>query len=302
MKITQFLSIAAIVLAAAGCSESPTTESAPATAISLKGDIVKHSKATENGFAEHDRVGVYIADYTSSNTVEGTLASARVVNREHTYNSDNSFAPTTGDIIEWTDKNTNITIWGVYPFVAEIADPTAMPFSVKAEQYTAGNYAASDLLLAKKSNIAPTRSAIELVFSHALSKASVTVTKDADNPIDISAGVTVMLKTLITNATVNIQESTITALTTKANIIVAAQNSKYEAVVIPQLVSGLTIEITLADFTTYTYTFPTDFTFAPKSQHDISINLKKGSSVEVTANEITQWIPGTGGSGEVFPF
>lgn len=301
MKTTRLIIIATTMLAMVGCSKNHTVEP-QATTISLRGGIVKHTKATETGFAEGDKVGIYIADYTSNNATEGTLASARIANREHTYQSSNTFTPSVGGEIAWTDQNTKITIWGVYPYVTSIADASALPISVKVDQGADGNYLSSDLLLAKKSDNAPSRNAIDLAFYHALSKASITITKDSDNPIDITTGVTVLLKTLVTNATVNIDSGAIAPLTNKANIITALRGGKYEAIVIPQVVSGLALEITLADFMKYTYVFASEFTFAPKSQHDITINLKKGAKVEITSNSISQWLPGTGGVGEAFPF
>lgn len=300
MRLTGSLIIATALLVTVGCSKNSKPEPFPA-AISLRGDIITHSRASEIGFDQGDKVGIYIADYTSNNTVEGMPAAARVSNRQHAYGAGNLFAPVDGNPIEWTDQSTKVTVWGIYPFVSSIVDVRAIPVSVKVDQSAAGNYAASDMLMAKRSDVAPSRTPIELSFFHALSKMSIAITKDADNTHELS-GLTVMIKTVITDANVDLGSGTVTSLTSKANIIAAPQNSRYEAIIIPQTVSDMVIEITLADQTKYCYTFNANFTFASKAQHDIAINLKKGAAIEIVSNSITQWNPGAGDTGEVFPF
>lgn len=123
----------------------------------------------ENG----DEIGVFAVSYSTGTTeVELKPSGNYIHNVKLTYNGD-TWTP---ERELYFDGDNSLSFYAYYPYDEGAADPTNIVFNVKANQGTAKNYSASDLLTAKADNGGAGYSKethattpILLSFSHALS-------------------------------------------------------------------------------------------------------------------------------------
>ena len=62
-----------------------------------------------------------------------------------------------------------------YPYTSTISDVENMPWNVKADQSKLSDYKASDLLIGKTTNVAPTASAVHINAKHVMSQIIITL-------------------------------------------------------------------------------------------------------------------------------
>ena len=155
--------------------EAPCDDSAEKTLIRLSGDIpeVYQTRADARGFADGDRVGVYVVDYDKDTPGELKNDGNRADNMWLEFNSA-SRSWTAAHDIYWKDSHTHVDIYGYYPYTS-IADVPAQPFEVRrnqSEEAVSGGlsgYEASDFLWGKAGDVAPTSDVVPISFSHRLS-------------------------------------------------------------------------------------------------------------------------------------
>lgn len=123
-----------------------------------------------------DEIGVFAV--ASGTALSATASGNYIHNAKLTYNGSSW---TQAEPLYWPRTAENITaldFYAYYPYNASVADPTAIAFSVKADQggTTSGksNYDLSDLLTAKSTCNAK-GSAVQLTFSHALAMVQVAI-------------------------------------------------------------------------------------------------------------------------------
>lgn len=175
---TQALLVTATLLAAA-C----TTDSLPAgqgqggtEAISLWAEIdqIPVTRASDDGFADGDRMGVYVVDYQGDQPGTLLLSGNRADNVRHTYDATTG-KWTASTTIFWKDKHTHADVYGYYPFTLP-QSISAYAFTVQANQNSApeggklGGYEASDFLWGNASDMAPTTDRVRLAMRHRMAR------------------------------------------------------------------------------------------------------------------------------------
>lgn len=309
-RIKLFFGIAVLASALASCSDDWAEQLArsPQEAISLTGQIMQENatRANDYGFATGDRMGIYIVDRPDSNT-PGTLGATdnRAQNVLFTYD-DEKHAWTSPATIYWRDQQTTIDVYGYYPGVNYIDQPTAYAFEVQADQSTEaangdlGGYEQSDLLWGKTSS-GFTTSQIVVKYSHILAGVRVHLVKGTgitDTEWEKASKI-VLVESTVRQSTVNLSTGAVTVSTSEAPkpiSMLPQSDDYYRAVVIPQTIASGSqlLSITIGG-QTYSHQLDKDVTYQPGKLHNYTMTVDKKEStgdyaISVTDDGISPWL------------
>ena len=238
--------------------------------------------------------GSYQASFESTNAVGIFVKEvASYSNLEYTYNGS-----------AWTGATVNVPADGVYTYYAyypyaESATSTAIAAEVSADQET-GGYLANDYLMANLTADAG-QANVDLQFTHALSLVEVTLSGP-----NAAEDAVVTLSNMTTDATMNLEASTVTPGEKKANVTMdkLITSMKYRAIVPEQTVAQGTALMTIASKgRTYKVTYKASDVKFERGKY-ISLNVELGSSstedyaVTITSQGITDWGEGTPVTGD----
>lgn len=240
--------------------------------------------------------GSYQASFESTNAVGIFVKEVdSYSNLEYTYNGN-----------AWTGTTVNVPADGVYTYYAyypyaESATSTAIAAEVSADQET-GGYLANDYLMADLT-ADPGQANVDLKFTHALSLVEVTLSGP-----NAAEDAVVTLSNMTTDATINLEASTVTPGEKKANVIMdkLTTSMKYRAIVPEQTVAQGTALMTIASKgRTYKVTYKASDVKFERGKY-ISLNVELGSSssaedvtVTITTSQgITDWGEGTPVTGD----
>ncbi len=291
MKINKIYShggILALAILAFGCQlddsfEVPVEEKVP---ISLKGDInqLAVTRASDNGFAAGDQVGIWAVNYTEDTPGTLTLKDNQATNVRFTFDGSSTWTPDYD--IYYKDKNTKVDIYGIYPYTSAISSIEAQPFEVQEDQSTIsahgsmGGYEASDFLWAKHEAAVPSPSVIQLLFQHKMSCVVVTLEKGngfADGEFE-ALSQSVLINNVKRSALINLAtgEVTATGAVSARSTVPAAYENGFRAIVVPQTVSAASslFSITLGG-TAYTYSEGSAFSYVAGKQHNFAVTVDK---------------------------
>lgn len=292
------------MLAMASCQsekdwQEPAEEKIP---LFLAGDIEQQAvtRASDNGFAAGDQVGIWAVNYDGDTPGTLALRDNQATNVRFTFNGT---AWSSDYDIYYKDKNTNVDLYGIYPYSSAISSIEAWPFEVQEDQSTIsangkmGGYEASDFLWAKREAVAPTPNAVQLLFQHKMSCVVVTLVKGtgfADGEFE-ALSKSVLINNVKRNATINLSTGVVTAvgaIPSRSTVPTVYENG-FRAIVVPQTVSSVNtlFSITLGG-TPYTYSMGEDFTYVAGKQHnfDVTVDKKANDGYAVTVNTtISAW-------------
>jgi len=175
---------------------------------------------------------------------------------------------------------------------------SAITYSVKTDQTTEANYAASDLMYGKRMEAYATEDTVALTFKHLLSKIIVVPKVDASADFSI-AGIKIMntipTATLTFNTTNRTIAPTVVVNGSAKDISISCDASTYtgadvdnEGIIIPQTVAAGTdfIKVVLNNKMTYTYTLPSSMTFEAGKSYRFTVQLKESDiSVGYTVDD-----------------
>lgn len=231
--------------------------------------------------------GSYQASFESTNAVGIFVKEvASYSNLEYTYNGS-----------AWTGATVNVPADGVYTYYAyypyaESATSTAIAAEVSADQET-GGYLANDYLMANLAAEAG-QANVDLQFTHALSLVEVTLSGP-----NAAEDAVVTLSNMTTDATMNLEASTVTPGEKKANVTMdkLTTSMKYRAIVPEQTVAqGTALMTIVSKGRTYKVSYKASDVKFERGKY-ISLNVELGSSssaedytVTITSQEgITNW-------------
>lgn len=270
MKKLLYAAIAALALAA--CAKQESVRPVQQGEVRFTTNIQTYTvKATDTAFENNDQIGIFAGAPIGKNNVKAVVTGT-------------SLLPVTP--IKWVDGNDSpVEFVAYYPY-AETATLTDYSFAVKADQRAAANYTGSDLMLAKKSS-APTENAVELAFSHALSKVVITVT----NSVPETTVSKVEFEGVATAAKVNLSTGAISDLgTADATITANATGTAYQLILLPQSASPK-VNVYLSNGNKYTYELASAFTFkaGKKASAALVVNPQQEAGVVEFSFTVTDW-------------
>lgn len=293
----------------AGCSDDfrpypEDTENVGRAALEFSVSINQASstRADETGFADGDRMGVFVVSYEDGQAGTLTTSSNLASNAAYTFNASagkwNSPAA-----IYWPDNETAIDVYGYYPFANAISNVNAYSFEVSKDQSVnpengeMGAYEASDFLWAKAANAQP-GNAICLEYQHLMSGVKVILTEGNGFEAGEFEKMTKTVTIDNTKRHANIDFSTGTVTATgdyDYNIIANPESGCYRAVVVPQTAESgkTTIGISL-DGTNRPFTHEGEISYQSGKLYNFTIKIDKNSdtgtySLSLETSSITEW-------------
>lgn len=266
-------------------------------------DQVNETRADENGFADSDRFGVFVVNYSDNQPGTLTLSDNQANNIAFSFNADANKWQAASDIY-WRDAETPADIYGYYPFHNGLGDVDAYRFEVQPDQSISGsdgdmgNYEASDFLWAKKGAAKPGQK-VELTFSHIMAGVKVTLQKGSGFEGDSWEKLPKLVTVDNTLRTANINLSTGVATPSgnfDRNIVMNPESDAYRAVVVPQSVAaGKSVVGITIDGVSYSFTRDgKGMDYASGKLHTFTIKIDRKSdegnyALTLVNEDITPW-------------
>ncbi|MBO4605721.1 MAG: fimbrillin family protein [Bacteroidales bacterium] len=230
------------------------------------------TKATDSAFEDGDKVSIAAGNPINETTV-GTISGTEISIEEPIY---------------WTkDQTASTTFVAVYQ-AGGVAEPSA---NLSYDLLKGGrhDYAAHNLFMVAARTAAP-RTQVNLKFKHPFAKVGFVIHNQLDEAIS-----KVEIKGVVMDARLDIkEEKVVLGTTTKTFEPVKLADDSYAAVIMPQTAT-MSVVVTAASGTTYTFEQQAGFVYAPGTAYSTEITVDKKSSGPV-AFEFTVVPWSSGGS------
>ncbi|MBD8346713.1 fimbrillin family protein [Dysgonomonas sp. HGC4] len=261
------------------------------------------TKIVGSNFETNDQIGLYIVPFTNSNNTAGSIGTNNYAsNLKHVFNG-KAWSLDNGSKISWPNPTSKIDIYAYSPYDSNLSgsNPTAYSFTVKTDQQTKLGYNASDFLWAKSVSTAPTTSAIDLSFSHRLSKVKVNIKSEIDLSADEIKNAIVKIRNTKGTGIVNLQNGQVTPqegslvdiLPLRYATPVTGYDISVEGIIIPQTLS-IGSRLVDINFDTnrigYVYDMDAALTFESGKERTINLTITQ-TGMTVTVGEIKDWQP-----------
>lgn len=242
------------------------------------------TRATDSGFANGDRIGIFVADYNGDEPESLAGGTLRAKNLPFTY--DEAKGQWTGSqTLYWKNQNTAVDVVGYYPYTGTIDNPTAFSFSIEARQdRTAtetrlGGYEASDLLWAKSVKALPSDGTINLTFKHLMAGMTISLEKGEgfDEKEWAQLQKSVMVNHAATLTTVNLETGSVESTGQgDASVFTLPYGNDFRAVVVPKTYEAGSDILTIAvGDQSYKLTKEDIVTLQSGKMHKFSIKVDK---------------------------
>lgn len=309
VSVKQIIGLMACCLITVACSDNLFTEGIAdgGNVIKLSGNIRQENvtRASDYGFVSGDRMGVYIVDYDNGQPGDLTASGNRASNVLYTFDGE-EYVWSAPLEIYWRDSRTPIDVYGYYPGVNYIENPTAYPFEVSWQQSVLphegemSNYEASDLLWGKAVNVQPTTNEIVIDYRHQLAGVYVTLAK-GDGMTDTEwekVDKTVLVDNTIRSCKFNLQtgEVTVDGTPDRSIQMLPQSGDSYRAVVVPQTVAaGKSLISVTIDGKAYSHKLTEAMKYQGGKMHNFTITVNKSAAtgdyaLSFADNGISDWV------------
>lgn len=306
MKRNLFIPVAGICLMMCGCAgfDEDVQVASGMIPVNIDGGI-SMTRASADGFADGDAVGIYVVNYTDGNVSQGTLLDKgnQADHVRYVYSaSARTWTPSQN--VYYKDDKTNVDIYGYYPY-SKPESVSAHPFEVEKDQSVPAEgsglsaYEASDFLWGSAIGIAPSTDKVKITFRHRMACANVILAEGTgfeEGEFDLLEK-TVMVMNTTRQATIDISTGTVTPVgeASVEGTVMKKGDDGFRAIVVPQTVgaSKPLFSITLGGVP-YSFSKDEDFTYpaGQMSKFTITVN-RKASTGEyefvLTDTQITAW-------------
>ena len=263
--------IIAAALAIFSCSKQESVRPVQQGEVRFTTNIQTYTvKATDTAFENNDEIGIFAGAPIGKNNVKAVVTGTSLI-------------PVTP--IKWVEDNNSVVDFVAYYPYADAATLTDYVFEVQTNQSSAENYTKSDLMLAKKSS-APTENAVELAFSHALSKVVINLT----NSVPETTVSRVEFEGVKMSAKVNLSTGALSELGAEGTITANANGTAYQLILLPQSASPK-VNVYLSNGNKYTYELASAFTFkaGKKASAALVVNPQQEAGVVEFSFTVTDW-------------
>lgn len=280
------------LLALTACSsenggDSPIPAPNPSEKLPISISTSLTSRATDDVFENGDNIGLFVVNRNANGSAVPLKTTGNYIdNCKYTYQG----TWTTAVPTYWKDNTTHADFYLYYPYTSTIADIEAMPWNVKTDQSNLSDYKASDLLMGKTLNVAPSEAAVKIDAKHIMSQMVITLApgNGFTSSSLAAANISVKVNQLKTAATVNLATTEVTTTDKETDIIPLKEDTHYKALIIPQTVNDGSLITVNVDGKNFKLQKSSNFqAFAPGKRYNFTINLSKTSN-GVNVN-ITKW-------------
>lgn len=298
------------LLAVSSCalteSESPILkEGTDASRINISGEIAQAyvTRASDQGFANGDEIGIYVVDYDGATPGELTLNGTRASNLRYTFD-EASWKWIPDHEIYYKDKDTHIDVYGYYPYSSP-ASIEEYEFEVRKDQADEGGegkmggYEASDFLWGKAADVAPSDRTINVSFRHMMAAAKVTLVQGTgfDSAEWASLEKSVITESAIRTSKINLKtgEVAVTGTRPVTGTIAYRSGTDWRCIIVPQTITAGDALFSLnVGGLPYALRKGDDFTFVAGKQHNFTITVNKRTETGtyefvLTGESITPW-------------
>ncbi|MDR0988131.1 MAG: fimbrillin family protein [Prevotellaceae bacterium] len=239
-----------------------------------------HTRATDAGYENGDKVGIFVVNYASA-TTPGTLTATT---GNHVNNMRFAFdgAKWTPDqTVYWKDQTTKADFYCYYPYRTSLTSVSDVSVSVPADQSTMDKYKTGDFLWGKATS-APTTNAVSITTNHVMSNLIITLEAGEGYTTETLAAAKKQITINSTKATgtLHLATGTVTATGTASDITPLTVDGYYRALIVPQTVTDATlITLTIDD---QSYTLKQTITFKANTQHKCKLTVGKvGNGINI---------------------
>ena len=208
----ELIIFAAAIALLAGCSKEEGAPAAERPCIRLSTGVEAATRATDVAFEEGDNFGLIVLSRTSETAP--SLDGARYLN--------NGLCTQTAEGVEmpavkYPEKSADF--YAYYPYREEFTAGSSFTFTVQSDQSAGRNYTNSDLMSAVRQNVAPTADAVELTFSHRLTRLDIELMPgEGFAAADELKGATVTAKNVKSSCLFNLSDGSVSEAGTPADL------------------------------------------------------------------------------------
>lgn len=261
------------------------------------------SRADDSGFADGDKIGIYVVNYSGNEPGELLSEGNQATNVQFTFNESTQSWTGTRQLY-FKDSQTKVDVYGIYPYQSNITDVTNFSFSVERNQANnpdnaMGCYEASDLLWGKTSGASAENPLITVTFHHIMAGVQVTLVEGDgfDEGEWNSLEKSVFIANTVLNASVDLRTGTVTPKGESDSRYITANLDKenFRAVVVPQTVSASKpILMMNIGNESYEYKRSSDMIFTGSKLHKFTMKVSKNVSTgkyefSLIQESITTW-------------
>ena len=249
----ELIIFAAAIALLAGCSKEEGAPAAERPCIRLSTGVEAATRATDVAFEEGDNFGLIVLSRTSETAP--SLDGARYLNNGLcTQTAEGVEMPT----VKYPEKSADF--YAYYPYREEFTAGSSFTFTVQSDQSAGRNYTNSDLMSAVRQNVAPTADAVELIFSHRLTRLDIELMPgEGFGAADELKGATVTAKNVKSSCLFNLSDGSVSEAGTPADLTPRGNGAKVtgeaiepmQLIVVPQTLAAgeILFEIALGDET-----------------------------------------------------
>ena len=294
-----FAAIAALALTA--CSNDDEIKVGGDNAILLTSSLdVAETRAATNiqtsAFDADETVDVYITEHNGGNN-------PTTYPQPIEYTTGAGGALTVGTQYYYPTSGNGVNIYALYPATAA----TGELFTIKEDQSTDANYKASDLMYGKPATnpVSPSANAVDIQFSHLLSKVTINL-KPGANVASLNGAEVKLLgvqpSTTLTASKDGCSIAPASGDATPITVMTATETvTSGSAIIVPQTLPEMFLQVTLggATLTGKLDSGAPELTAGNEYTYDITVNVR-GGALEIEGS-ITPWDDGGTDSGTVNP-
>ena len=295
-----FAAIAALALTA--CSNDDEIKVGGDNAILLTSSLnVAETRAATN---------IQTSAFDAGETVDVYITENEPGTNETHYNQPILATTKTGGALDLQDgpyyyptSGNGVNIYALYPTTTKAGEL----FTIKDDQSTDANYKASDLMYGKPASnpVSPSANAVNIKFSHLLSKVTINLIAGANVTSLEGAKVELLGVKPSTTLTAGINGYSITAASgdaTPITVMTATETvTSGSAIIVPQTLPEMFLQVTLggATLTGKLDSGAPELTAGNEYTYDITVNMRGGALV--IKGQISPWNEIDGGTGTVNP-
>ena len=276
-----------------GCSKSengPDKPSGGGTEIVQKIPLAISTTITKvlnDSFEEGDAIGLYVVN-AISNGSSGWNSGSLMNTGNHLSNVKFSYESGVWKSQQeyyWKDASTPADFYCYYPHTGSVADVSAVPFAIKADQSSEENYRSCEILWGKSALQFPSKNKVNITVTHRMSQIQITILPGKGFTAETlrESLQSVKINNLECNALLNLKDGALTANGNSADITPYYDGTLYRALIVPQSVENKTLITLIVDGMTRSLTQSIEFTSGTIKKCTITVDkLSEGINIGIS--------------------